>query len=159
MHVSQTGEYALRAMAGLAMLPPEIPVRAADLAEVTEIPSHYLAKVLRRLVLANLLISQKGQGGGFLLTRAKEDISFMDILLAVDAFPSERKCAFGWKTCSDNSPCPLHSAWSRLNDRLSDWANNTTLADVVDFAELSSELTPLENFAAEKARDRKSGSG
>ncbi|MBW2295571.1 MAG: Rrf2 family transcriptional regulator, partial [Deltaproteobacteria bacterium] len=67
MVLSQTAEYALRAMAWLATAPTREPVRAKDLSVATGIPSHYLSKVMRRLVLAGLLISQKGQGGGFLL--------------------------------------------------------------------------------------------
>jgi len=68
MLLSQTAEYALRAMAWLATVSGDEPVRAVDLSSATGIPTHYLSKVLRRLVLANLLESQKGQGGGFSLS-------------------------------------------------------------------------------------------
>jgi Rrf2 family protein len=133
MLVSQTAEYALRAMAGLATLPPDQPVRATDLSAATGIPSHYLSKVLRRLVLAGLLRSQKGQGGGFALARTPDQISFMDILTAVDAYPEDGRCAFGWDVCDEVHPCPLHGSWSRLNDQIRAWATGTTLADVRDF--------------------------
>lgn len=130
MLLSQTAEYALRAMAGLATIPPGVPVRATDLSRATAVPPHYLAKVLRRLVLADLLTSQKGQGGGFTLARAAERITFMDILVAVDAISPEGRCAFGWEVCGEDHPCPLHGVWSGLNDRLREWATNSTLADV-----------------------------
>jgi Rrf2 family protein len=130
MFLPQTAEYALRAMAWLATIPRDEPVRAKDLSQATGIPSHYLSKVLRRLVLADLLVSQKGQGGGFVLARAPEDIRFLDILRAMDVYPDEGHCAFGWGACSDVHPCPLHESWGWLNDQIRDWAATTTLATV-----------------------------
>lgn len=130
MIFSQTAEYAVRAMASLATYPHGEPVRAADLSTATSIPTHYVSKILRRLVLAELLVSQKGQGGGFALARPPEQIRFIEILNAVDAFPTQGRCAFGWGSCDEVNPCPLHGAWTRLNDHLEEWATTTTLADV-----------------------------
>ena len=130
MVLSQTAEYAFRAMAWLATTPEGEPVRASDLSVATGIPSHYLSKVLRRLVLAGLLISQKGQGGGFLLAKAPDEIPFIDILTAVDAYPTDGRCAFGWGECDEVRPCPLHGSWSRLNEQFRSWAEDTSLADI-----------------------------
>ncbi len=120
MFISQTAEYAIRAI---------------DLGRATGIPAPYLSKILRRLVLAELLVSQKGQGGGFSLACPAAEIPFIDILNAVDVFPSDGRCAFGWGSCDQLSPCPLHGAWSRLNHQLRDWANDTNLAEVAAGAE------------------------
>jgi Rrf2 family protein len=130
MLLSQTSEYALRAMAWLAAAPRNVPVRAKDLSEGSGIPPHYLSKVLRRLVLADLLVSQKGQGGGFVLARSPEEIRFIDILAAVDSYPTQGRCAFGWGLCNETNPCPLHETWSELNDTIQNWAATTTLANV-----------------------------
>ncbi len=135
MFISQTAEYAIRAMSAIAMVPAGKRVRASDLGRATGIPAPYLSKILRRLVLADLLASQKGQGGGFSLVRPASEIPFIDILNAVDAFPSDGRCAFGWGSCDELSPCPLHGAWSRLSQQLRDWANQTNLAEVAAAAE------------------------
>ena len=105
-------------------------MRAKDLSVATGIPSHYLSKVMRRLVLAGLLTSQKGQGGGFLLSKPPGEIRFIDILTAVDAYSTDGRCAFGWGQCDETRPCPLHGSWSRLNEQLRSWAEGTTLADI-----------------------------
>ena len=133
MLLSQTAEYALRAMAWVATMPNGQPVRAVDLSGSTGIPTHYLSKVLRRLVLANLLESQKGQGGGFSLSRPPSEIAFIDILSAIDAYPTEGRCAFGWGQCDATDPCPLHDSWSRLNDQIHDWASGTSLEEIANF--------------------------
>jgi Rrf2 family protein len=110
MLLSQTAEYALRAMASLAFEQPEGPSRAHDLSKSTGIPPHYLSKILRRLVTAGLLTSRKGQGGGFSLSRLPEEISFEEILLAVDAYPKQGRCG--------------------LSNAIHHWASTTTLATV-----------------------------
>ena len=135
MFISQTAEYAIRAMSAIATLPEGVKIRAADLGPAAGIPAPYLSKILRRLVLAGLLVSQKGQGGGFSLARPAVEIPFIDILNAVDAFPADGRCAFGWGSCDQLSPCPLHGAWSRLSNQLRDWADDTNLAEVATAAE------------------------
>jgi Rrf2 family protein len=128
--LSQTAEYAIRATAWFASHSPDLPVRAQDLSKGTDIPAHYLAKILRRLVVAGILDSQKGQGGGFSLARRPRQISFRDVLSAVDAYPKADQCAFGWGACDASHPCPLHGAWSRMSRDFHRWASNTTFAEV-----------------------------
>jgi Rrf2 family protein len=128
--LSQTAEYAIRATAWLASNSPDLPVRARDLSKGTDIPAHYLAKILRRLVVAGILESQKGQGGGFSLARRPSRISFKDVLLAVDAFPRGDRCAFGWGACDASHPCPLHKSWSEMSKDFQRWASTTTFAQI-----------------------------
>lgn len=129
MYFPQTSEYALRAMARIAMSRPGITVRAKDLAAETDIPVHYLSKILRKLVTAGILAASKGHGGGFVLSKPPAKIRFADILAAVD-YGSESPCVFGWGRCSERHPCPLHDTWSRLKTSFEAWAKRTTLADV-----------------------------
>lgn len=64
--ISQTAEYALRALIWLASRPDE-QLSARQVAKAT--------KVLQNLARAELLASQRGVGGGFMLAHAPEDIS------------------------------------------------------------------------------------
>lgn len=130
MLLTQTAEYALRAMACIASLPPGDAVRAIDLAERTTIPLPYLSKILRRLVLDGLLTSRKGHGGGFALARPPAEIRFTDVLAAADFSLTPDRCAFGWGHCNDKNPCPLHPSWSQLKGAFNEWANRSTLADI-----------------------------
>lgn len=130
MILPQTAEYALRAMVCLATAEGGRPVLARDLSRLAGIPSHYLSKILRRLVLADLLESKKGFGGGFVLARPPEVISFREILQAVDSYPTVGRCAFGWGQCDGDRPCPMHDAWARMRRSFEQWAEETTLAQV-----------------------------
>lgn len=140
--LSQTAEYALRAMAWLALVQPAEPVLARELSEGSGVPPHYLAKILRRLVLAGLLVSQKGRGGGFALARPPEEIRFRDVLAAVDAYPTGDRCAFGWGACDETHPCPLHESRSALATAFREWSATTTLASVQRGAEHPSARLP-----------------
>ncbi|MCP5060562.1 MAG: Rrf2 family transcriptional regulator [bacterium] len=130
MFLSQTPEYALRSMAWFVVADLDRPAGTQEISEATGIPRHYLAKVLRRLVLSGLLESKKGPGGGFALSRAPEAIRFSEILAAVDALPTPGRCAFGWGACNASQPCPLHEVWSHFAERCLTWAEDTTLAQV-----------------------------
>ncbi len=129
--LSQTSEYALRAMTWMATQPPGKPVLARELSEATQVPLHYLSKILRRLVRARLLESRKGRGGGFTLRRPAREIQFRDVLVAVDAYPVGGRCAFGWEACDAKRPCPLHGLWSELSEGFHDWASNASIAGAV----------------------------
>lgn len=127
--LSQTAEYGLRAMVWIAAQPPGEPLLARDIAAGTGIPVEFLSKILRRLVLGGVLESRKGRGGGFMLSRPAKQISFRDVLEAVDAYPIEDRCAFGWGVCNGSRPCPLHSSWEAISSAFQNWAAESNLGD------------------------------
>ena len=146
--LSRTAEYALRAMAHVASLPEGEFVRSAELAEHADVPVAYLSKVLRRLVLAGLLTSEKGHHGGFRLARPASKVTFSEILAAAEG--SEMvECAFGWSRCDALRPCPLHPAWTRLKRAYRSWAEGTTLAEIRD-----APTTPSRRKRPRAPRDR-----
>ena len=63
---SQTVEYALRAVVCLATEEGRLQ-GAAEISETMDVPAGYLAKVLQQLVKAEIITSNRGKGGGFLL--------------------------------------------------------------------------------------------
>jgi len=128
--LSQTAEYALRVMTVLALHEPNESVLTRDLSLESRVPGQYLSKILRRLVLAGLLESRKGRGGGFVLSRPAKAIAFAEVLAAVDAFPRESRCAFGWGPCDASHVCPLHASWTEMSEHFRLWASTSTLADV-----------------------------
>lgn len=129
MLFSTTTEYALRAMAQLAVLPGDEAITTRELSALTSVPAHYLAKVLRRLVEAGLVDAVKGHHGGHRLARPASRISMNDVLTAMGESVSSRRCAFGWGQCDDAHPCPLHPLYGKLKDCVVDWAEKSKLAD------------------------------
>jgi Rrf2 family transcriptional regulator, iron-sulfur cluster assembly transcription factor len=141
MIVSMTAEYALRAMAQIAALGVDGAIRAKDLSELAHVPTPYLSKILRRLVAAGLLDSEKGHGGGFRLARPAHKISFADIFEALDESLDENRCAFGWGECDQKRPCLLHPAFSKLKAQLGEWSHSATLAMAAENPEVLGRFT------------------
>lgn len=152
----QAALYALRAMAQLAVLPRDVPVRTTDLSALTGVPAPFLAKVLRRLVAVGLLRSGKGHGGGFTLARPAREIRYADILGALEVELAVDNCAFGWGKCDAQHPCLLHPTISQLKTAQARWARNITLADAVaGNAPKGLRKSPRAEPATEKKQTRK----
>ena len=79
--VTQTSEYALRAVVHLARAGGGSAV-AQDIAAATKVPLGYLQKILRMLARAGILQAQRGVGGGYSLARSPTEISILDVLNA-----------------------------------------------------------------------------
>lgn len=139
-----TAVYGMRAMATLSGLSPGETLNAADLAERTGVPQQYLSKVMRKLVLAKLVRSQRGPGGGFSLSRPAAQVRLADVLAAIDHTPGPA-CAFGYDACDPDNPCPLHPIWSRLQQGLEQWTGSCTFGDLLP-------LTPKARTRARKPR-------
>lgn len=127
--ISQTVEYALRAMVHLAALDPDVAVNCELIARRTKIPQGYLSKILRDLVVAELIRSQRGPNGGFTLARTAAKISLLDVINAVDPIARINKCPLG-------SPghlrlCPLHNRIDTAIARIEQEFRHTTLADLL----------------------------
>lgn len=126
--ISQTIEYALRAMICLTGLKPGTSANSEVIAKRTKVPKGYLSKILRDLVVADLVKSQRGPNGGFCLAREASSISMIDIVNAIE--PIKRIT-----TCPPGNPahvelCPLHR---RLDDALASIERDfklTTLAAI-----------------------------
>lgn len=106
MTISQTAEYALRAIVWLAAH-SETPLSTAAIARATHVPEGYLSKVLQELARAGFVASQAGRAGGFRLTHRPEETSVLDIINAVDPIERIRRCPLGIESHGEQL-CPLH---------------------------------------------------
>ena len=103
--ISQTAEYALRAVVYLADQAPA-PQTTQQIAKVTLAPAGYLAKVMQGLSRAGLVHAQRGLHGGFTLARSAEELTVLDVVQAVDPIQRITHCPLGLK--GHTSLCPLH---------------------------------------------------
>lgn len=127
---SQTTEYALRAMVHLATAGPDKALNSETLAEQIQAPKGYLSKIMRDLVVAELVNSQRGPNGGFVLSRPASKISIYDVVEAVDPLQRITKCPLG--NPRHVKLCPLHK---RMDDALAmveKEFKRTNLAQVVE---------------------------
>ncbi len=84
MQISKKADYALRAVAILAALPPERTLQAQELAEAGRIPIKFLEQILLVLKRAGLLRSKRGVGGGYRLGRESRLITVAEVVEVAD---------------------------------------------------------------------------
>ena len=103
---SSTAEYALRAIVYLATHREGL-CASQSIAAATKVPPNYMSKVLKDLVEAGLIVSQRGPRGGFGLAQRPEDISVLDVVNAADPIRRIETCPLGIPT-HGNQLCALH---------------------------------------------------
>ena len=84
MRVSAKSDYALRALIVLAGHVDGAPVSAEELGRLQEIPHGFLQAILADLRRAGVVMSQRGQAGGWRLARDADTVSVADVIRAVD---------------------------------------------------------------------------
>src|SRR5690349_17460564 len=104
--ISQTGEYALRAVVCLGNEGGR-PLTTQVIAERAQVPVDYLAKVLQGLGRAGLVRSRRGLGGGFVLARPLDELTVLDVVNAVDPLKRIERCPLGL-AAHGRQLCPLH---------------------------------------------------
>ncbi len=119
--------YAIRGLSRIAMIGPDRNVLIDEICDGTDLPKHFVAKILQQLVRDGLLTSTKGRGGGFALARTPEKITLFEIVAAVDGDQQFDQCAVGLAKCDDDQPCPMHDKWSKVRDRIEKLLRTTTL--------------------------------
>jgi Rrf2 family protein len=77
-------EYALHCMAYLIDPPGGAVLTVSDIAQFQGVSETYLAKIFTKLTKAGLVRSSIGAKGGYELARAADQISFWDVVVAVE---------------------------------------------------------------------------
>ena len=132
--LSQTSEYALRAVLYLADRRSGEPVRVASIAEALGVPRNYLAKTLHALVRAGVLTSGRGPTGGFRLARAPHRLALQDVVAPFDPKTSQPRCLLGRPQCGGPDACVAHDAWSRASGQVAEFFRTTTVAELMSLA-------------------------
>jgi Rrf2 family transcriptional regulator, iron-sulfur cluster assembly transcription factor len=115
---SRQCEYALQAVSYLALQPRGKRTSIKELTDRLKIPYHFLGKILQELVQKGILVSQKGNSGGFALAKSPEKISYLDIIESIDGSQFRHQCAMGFAACSNKSPCAIHDQWEKSRNEL-----------------------------------------
>jgi len=127
MMFSTTCAYAIRAMCRLAALKQQGYASMHDICEGTDLPSQFIAKIMRDLAKANLLTSAKGRRGGFALARDPADICLYDIVEVIDGVRQYNACVLGLSKCDDKQPCPQHEHVKPVRRQILNYLKTTTL--------------------------------
>jgi Rrf2 family protein len=141
--ISQTVEYALRAVVHLASKNPAAQT-TDEIAAATRVPRAYLSKVLQALGRGGIVQSQRGLGGGVTLSQAPEKLTILQVVNAVEPLQRIRSCplelaAHGVRLC------PLHRRLDNALEMVEEAFSATTLAEILAEPSKSIPLCPFPN--------------
>lgn len=131
MIVSTKGRYALRVMIDLAEHQAERYVPLKEVAARQEISEKYLENILKVLVQNGFLEGLRGKGGGYRLTRSPDQYTVAEILLLTEGSLAPVSCLVpGAPVCQRMTNCRTYNMWKGLNDLITNYFGNITLADL-----------------------------
>ena len=131
LQVSRKVDYALRAVIHLAN--EEANDRACSVAQIAQrerIPRQFLEKIVQQLIHKGLVRSRRGPHGGYVLGRAPEDMTFRDVIEAVEGPISLNVCVGDHPDCFLLGACGMNRIWAEGQRRVMDLFENTTIAAV-----------------------------
>jgi len=120
------------------------PVPLAEISERQSISLSYLEQLFSRLRRKNLVASARGPGGGYKLGMLPGLISVGMIIDAVDENVKATKCDSSGG-CNDGKRCLTHSLWDDLSERISDFLDNISLADLMANNEIKQIVNEQDN--------------
>jgi Rrf2 family nitric oxide-sensitive transcriptional repressor len=127
--ISQTVEYALRAVVVLANA-PDTPQTAQTIAEAAKLPVDYLFKVMQPLARAGLVVAQRGKRGGFTLGRDPGKVTILDVINAVDPIQRIESCPLKLRSHGIRL-CPLHRKLDMALATVEKAFSSTSLAELL----------------------------
>jgi Rrf2 family iron-sulfur cluster assembly transcriptional regulator len=117
-------------MIDLALRQDAGPVTLAGISERQRISLSYLEQLFGKLRRHRIVGSVRGPGGGYQLAKAVDTITVADIIVAVDE-PLDATSCGGKENCKDDQRCMTHELWTSLNEKMFEFLNSVSLADLV----------------------------
>ncbi len=133
--ISRRVDYAVRMMIELGLHKGEF-ISAQRMSVRTDVPKSFLHKIAIDLSKADLVRTQAGPGGGIALGKPVNKINMLHIVEAVDGPICLNVCLIRPQECKRDRFCPSHDFWGRLQLSLMQQLQETTLAQLVEEAEL-----------------------
>ena len=128
IRLSKSTDYALMALADLALLPARELLSARRVAENHHLPPQLAAKVLQELRKAGLVETRQGIRGGYRLARPAEEIRITEVIESIEGPLALVECVLEDHGCCLTSTCSVRTPLTRIHERLLAALSELTLA-------------------------------
>ena len=127
MKYSQATNYALHTMLYMVALPLGTTIGVQQLAELQELSPTYLSKILTKLVKAGIIESTPGINGGYRLIRNKADLSFLEVIHAIEGTASFFHCG----SSEAHQGCLIQGVMAQAEQQMEDYLRERKLVELV----------------------------
>jgi Rrf2 family protein len=129
--LSNSADYALRAVLVLSRSFGERAIHAEEIADATGTPRNYMSKILNLLAKAGVVTSSRGPTGGFTLAVSPTNITVAQVIDVFDEPKNHTRCLLGNGPCRPEKPCGAHNCWSGVLTQRREPLLATTLNDLL----------------------------
>ncbi len=132
LELSRKSDYALRAVIYLARLSSDRYGRVSEIAKAKDIPQAVLAQILPILANRGVVKSQQGPHGGYALAMSPSEITFLELIEAVEGPLKLNRCVDREHAdCSILDRCEMQYVWTMAQKQTVDFLGNVTMADML----------------------------
>lgn len=128
MQIPRRVDYGLRAVIYLSRQKPEKCCSIAEIAKQQGVPRKFLEKIIQDLMRNGLIRSKRGSCGGYTLARTADQISFSDVIEAIEGPICVNACMDQEATCEQMPRCAMVGVWSEVQRGIIEVLSRTTLA-------------------------------
>jgi Rrf2 family protein len=130
MQIPRRVDYGLRAIIYLSTQDPEKCCSTAEIARQQNVPRKFLEKIIQDLMRRGLIRSKRGSCGGYTLARLPDQISFYDVIEALEGPIAVNACMDDELSCDQLPRCAMVGVWSEIQQKVTEVFIRTTLADL-----------------------------
>lgn len=133
MKITQEVDYALRVVHYFCISEPGARIEAKAIADHEKVPIRFLLKILRKLTQAGIINSFRGVNGGYTLARTPEEITFLDVMEAIDGPMYVWKCIENEESCNAGrcGQCRVHDALDFVQKRFNSEFKKITFDKII----------------------------
>ena len=133
MRISTKGRYALRMLIDLAEHQNGGYISLKDIASRQNISRKYLEQIIPLFNQTDLLRTNRGAQGGYMLARPPESCTVGEILRLTEGSLSPVACVDqDPPTCERSAYCPTLPVWRGLSRVINEYLDGITLQDILD---------------------------
>ena len=130
MQIPRRVDYGLRAIIYLSTQDPEKCCSIAEIARQQNVPRKFLEKIIQDLMRRGLIKSKRGSCGGYTLARLPDEISFYDVIEALEGPIAVNACMDAELSCDQLPRCAMVGVWSEIQQKVTEVFTRTTLANL-----------------------------
>jgi len=133
LKVSTKGRYALRMLLDLAEHRGEGFISLKEIAERQGISKQYLEQIVSLLNTSNMLRTNRGKQGGYMLAKQPSEYTVREVLRITEGSLAPVTCLEEEvNLCDKATYCKTLSMWTGLQKAINDYLDSVTLQDMVE---------------------------
>lgn len=129
MVLSPMAGYAAKAL-GYMAVNAGTPLQVREIAERTQVPAPYLAKIVHQLGRKGYVRTRRGVGGGVELAIDPARVTLFELCETLEDPILDAQCLLGLGSCNDDRDCPAHAFSKVLRRKKLEFLERTTLLQV-----------------------------